>query len=116
MFVDILLRARPRRISVRIVRRPHDLARIKASEVIDPDILTLEVRPHIALDILARHLRQLYVLEMAQTIIAMIEAIHEVWQPGDVVLGRNNFQFRETLKHATIYHVRKSNLDLMWKA
>jgi hypothetical protein len=49
---------------------------------------------------------------MAETVIGVVEPIHEVWNPGDVVLGGDNLQLGEALENAAKDHHRQGSLDL----
>src|SRR5215510_5972623 len=50
---------------------------------------------------------------MPQPIISMIEAVHEVRNPGDIILGRYELEAREAFRHASDDQIGKSELNLL---
>src|SRR5216683_2206627 len=103
-----LFRARPRRIGVRIIRRPHQPVRavLLAGEA---DVLGLELEgpEHLPLHIVTRLERQLHRIEVPQAVVRMIEPVAEVRHPRDVVFGGDQLETRVALEHAAEHQFRE---------
>src|SRR5580704_16057573 len=97
---DDVLRMRPGRSLVRVIRRPHQLVDADEVPVGDADIVIDVGGPHLTLEILARF--QL-VRKAGRDALALEGAVHAlqiIRQPADIVLGRDDLQFREAVEHA----------------
>src|SRR5712692_10964025 len=105
---DELFRARPRRIGVRIIRRPHQPVRavLLAGEA---DVLRLELERAVYLPfhIVTRLERQLHCIQVPQTVIRMIEPVAEMRHPRDVVFSGDQLETGIALEHAAEHQFRE---------
>src|SRR5712691_2339374 len=94
-----LLRPRPRRRLMWIVRRPHEIVRTPRQLIrLQPYRIINEGVVQLAPTVLTGLERQRRIIPMLPPAVVLIRPLHQVGHPGDVVLRRHNLQARKPLQ------------------
>src|SRR5919108_4113156 len=105
--LDGLARLRPRAVGVGIIRRPHHAIVAEDVEQTQADVIRLEGRPHLALEVPARlhgegepavALPELGGVD--ELVVGVVEPLEHVGQPADAGLGQDDPQPRVALERA----------------
>src|SRR5215471_6612839 len=110
---DDLLRPWESRCGVRIVGRPHDVLWSVAVQRIHEHGVGDERGVDLTLDVLACAHRQLETAKGAQSVLYGVKAVHEIRHPAHVILGGDDLETGELLKHAAKHQYGNRALDLM---
>src|SRR5262245_46737710 len=93
---------RKRRICMGKVGSPHIIMLAKELPGRRTKRIVLESGPHVPTYIIARLHRQSG--SVGNLCVDMIETVHPVRNPPDIVLCRDDLQLRKSLKHPAVYH------------
>ncbi len=100
---DHILAARPGRITVREVARPHELMRIELVGELEGRPVVLEGERDVLAEILRRQALQLLALHpVAMALVGVVHAIHEMRRPAGIGLDADDAQLGMALEHAGI--------------
>src|SRR5262249_21257662 len=109
IFLDNLQRMGKRRVRMGKIRGPHIVALAEELPGRRTQRIVLERSPHVASHILTRLEWQLP--SIGDFSMDMVEAMHPVGHPSDVVLRRHDLQGGKPLEHAAVHHAREALLD-----
>src|SRR5579859_5240029 len=98
-------------LSVRVVRRPHDVVGAVPVEQIHEDRIVDERGIYLPLDVFAGLERQFDIGDPAPRV--FVDAIKKEWYPGDVIFGRHDLEAWESLENAADDQRRQRAFDRM---